>query len=139
MPLKMIGIFRLRVHLKRFLNKFLVLLVGLVFLLAGNSEADGLPVQWSVSNFSLAKKALVLEPSSRTIEMKAGWACTVKASAELAGGGESRVTVCSRGGESFEFSVECGAHRMRDYAQVRLRNRRGEYVDHIEVSCKYAL
>jgi hypothetical protein len=129
----------LRACLKNILTTVFVLIVSLVIPLIGMSESGGLPMQWSVSNSTLKKTALILDSSSKLIEMKEGWSCTVGATSVLASGGELRATVCSRGGQSFEFSVECGAHRLTDYAQVGLHGNGRKYVDYIEVSCKYSL
>jgi hypothetical protein len=90
------------------------------------------PYEWTVSQLTRGKTALVLTDAPETVKLKAGWACVV-GSPDAAGGHESRTTTCRKNKEEFHFIVQCEPDQPKDDTMIQFG--KGQESDYIEVAC----
>jgi hypothetical protein len=95
-------------------------------------------VWWAVSNKALDRRdeAMLLNDLPFTAKLQGGWSCLVGPTHRGSPLRESRVTQCSKGTESMEFSVQCEEQHPKDHVQLRFRAPSGESTDSIEVACE---
>jgi hypothetical protein len=90
------------------------------------------PYEWTVSQLSHGKTALVLTDAAKTIALRAGWTCVVS-SPDANGGLESRTTTCKKNEAEFNFTVQCEPDHGE--SQTMIQFGKGENADYIEVTC----
>jgi hypothetical protein len=76
-----------------------------------------------------------LGSEARSIRLNPGWVCAIPA-LKRARTFEARTTVCRKGADAFEFTVQCDRSRPKDHVQIRFRNPAGTIADYIEVGCR---
>jgi hypothetical protein len=93
-------------------------------------------VEWFISYIALNGGSLLVADEARTFQLKGDWQCTVSA---VSHGGwyEARQTVCRKGDEQIEFSVQCERQRPEHHTQIRFRDAFTDKMqDYIEVACR---
>ena len=77
-------------------------------------------------------QSLNLGDGEQTIPLKAGWSCTVGTTSRRISY-EARTTVCRKGAEGFEFTVQCEQARRSDHTQIRFRDEKGPLGEFISI------
>ena len=90
------------------------------------------PYEWTVSQLSRGKTAIVLTDTPQTVALKAGWSCVV-GPPDSTGGLESRTTTCRKNKEEFRFVVQCEPDHPKDDTMIQFG--KGQDSDYIEVAC----
>ncbi|MCI0409080.1 MAG: hypothetical protein L0191_11065 [Acidobacteria bacterium] len=121
------------------LSPTVVLLIALAEMLAGAAAAsERLRVRWYASHHAVpGNLSLLLGNNSHSFLLKGGWSCTVGPAGKEVPGNEFRLTTCTWGRQSFEFTVACDQSRREDHTQIRFRDTGGGFVDYIQVACEY--
>ncbi len=116
------------------------LLLAVLASLTTSADATGqnLMVRWTVVHGALNEKGQVLRlgDSVEVVQLKGSWSCAVGAPSKHLPRYEARTTTCSKGSDSFEFSVQCEPQRPKDHGQIRLRGTTRQSADFIEVACE---
>jgi hypothetical protein len=90
------------------------------------------PYEWTVSQLSRGKTALILTDAAQTVTLRAGWVCLVEPPSGTAGL-ESRTTTCRKNKEEFRFKVQCEPSNPKDDTMIQFGE--GNESDYIEVTC----
>jgi hypothetical protein len=93
-------------------------------------------VEWFISYTALNGGSLLISNEARTFPLKGDWQCTVS-SVSPGGWYEARQTVCRKGDEQIEFSVQCERQHPEHRTQIRFRDAStNKMQDYIEVACR---
>lgn len=110
------------------------------FLADQRPSAQTRRVRWYAVHEQLNARgqSLNLGEGPQSLLLKNGWSCTVEAdlNQNLSSDDEARVTVCKKGTETFEFSVQCEPSLPKYHTQIRFRTSDKRLADFIEVGCE---
>lgn len=72
----------------------------------------------------------------QNLSLKGGWSCTVGQSSQQLPSYEARTTICSKGRDALEFTVQCEQSRRKDHTQIRFRSGDRLSGEFIEIGCE---
>ena len=101
------------------------------------TAAQNQRVEWYAVDDQLDAKgqSLSLGDNTHSLNLTAGWVCSVGSTSKQLPSYEARTTVCRKGSESIEFTTQCERSRPEDHTQIRFRVA-GRFQDFIQVSCE---
>src|SRR5690348_212101 len=108
------------------------LLGTLLLAIAASTASAAGPYEWTVSQLSRGKTALVLTDAAQPVTLKAGWACVVS-SPDSTGGYEARTTTCRKNNEEFRFIVHCEPGQPKNETMIQFG--KSQEADYIEIAC----
>jgi hypothetical protein len=103
-----------------------------------SATGQGRRVTWYVVNGAMGARGDSLNLGSRqhTVTLGNGWSCAVGPTSEKLLTYEARKTICEKGSEAFQFTVQCEEARAKDHTQIGFLNKDRRLGDFIEVGCE---
>jgi hypothetical protein len=102
--------------------------IAILATLAFPAVASGDEPRWYVAT---AMDDVILGAEGRTFDIGSGWSCAVSPPSTF----NARTTICRKGSEAFEFSVQCFAPANADHVQIRFPGS-NDARNYIEVGCR---